>query len=143
MFAGFLSFIVMSCEQNGVYEPLVQNIICTVNLNCPLALPIICEKFPDTSYNRQRFSGLVLKIAVPKSTMLLFSTGKVVCVGTKTICAARKAIDVLCIMLGELGYNVHADKFTVVNIVGSFTIGLKIRVEDSYNACRTVGFFRA
>ena len=70
----------------------IQNVVATADLNQRLALAAILEVTPGATFNPERFAGLVYKLKKPKTTTLLFSSGKMVCTGAKSIRAAKTAI---------------------------------------------------
>ncbi|KAK6121223.1 hypothetical protein DH2020_045036 [Rehmannia glutinosa] len=78
-------------------SPIIQNIVSTVNLDCKLNLQSIASKALNAEYNPNRFSAVIMRIKEPKTTALIFKSGKVVCTGAKTEeaskIAARKFAD--------------------------------------------------
>ena len=60
-----------------------RNVVSTVDLECKLDLNRIAEKARNAEYNPKRFSAVVMRIREPKSTALIFNSGKIVCLGTK------------------------------------------------------------
>lgn len=55
----------------------IQNIVATVNLNIPLDLEKISSSAKNAEYNPRRFQAVIMRIREPKSTALVFATGKV------------------------------------------------------------------
>ena len=70
----------------------IQNVVATANLNQRLVLDAIREVTPGATFNPERFPALVYKLKKPKTTTLLFSSGKMVCTGAKSSRSARTAI---------------------------------------------------
>jgi TATA-box binding protein (TBP) (component of TFIID and TFIIIB) len=68
-----------------VLSQKIDNIIATTNINHKLSLKDIVEKnkFQVTKYNNEKFPGLFLKFQ--KGTAILFHSGKIVIVGSKSI----------------------------------------------------------
>ena len=64
--------------------PILQNIVSTVNLRCKLDLKEIALNARNTEYNPKRFAAAIMKIRNPKTTSLVFSSGKMVCTGAKS-----------------------------------------------------------
>ncbi|KAF7278648.1 hypothetical protein GWI33_008164, partial [Rhynchophorus ferrugineus] len=60
-------------------EPQLQNIVSTVNLNCKLDLKKIVLHARNAEYNPQRFPAVIMRIKEPRTTALIFSSGKMVC----------------------------------------------------------------
>src|SRR3972149_5346417 len=63
----------------------IQNIVATTSLEKPIPLTKLARTQPNTEYNPETFPGLVLRIKEPKSAVLVFSSGNLVCTGTKSI----------------------------------------------------------
>ena len=55
----------------------------TVNLNTPLNLKYIALQARNAEYNPRRFAAVVMRLKEPKTTALIFSSGKMVCTGAK------------------------------------------------------------
>ncbi len=64
-------------------EYKIENIVATASLGRPVSL-VDLAKTPNTEYEPEQFPGLVLRIKKPKSVVLIFSSGNIVCTGTKT-----------------------------------------------------------
>jgi len=70
----------------------IQNVVATADLNQRLALDAILDVTPGATFNPERFPGLIYKLKKPKTTTLLFSSGKMVCTGAKSTKSAKTAI---------------------------------------------------
>ena len=66
------------------YELIIRNIVSTVNLDCPLNLKDIALQARNAEYNPRRFAAVVMRLRKPKTTALVFASGKMVCTGAKT-----------------------------------------------------------
>ena len=98
----------------------VQNLVASTTIADSLDLDKIAKSVPNTNYRPRVFPGLVLRIAQPKTAFLLFSSGKVVCTGAKTIDDITKSMTMVCNMLRDAGFAMGAaPKITVQNIVAS------------------------
>ena len=71
-----------------------RNIVSTVNLGCQLDLKRIALQARNAEYNPKRFAAVIMRIRSPRTTALIFSSGKMVCTGAKSeedsIQAARR-----------------------------------------------------
>ncbi|CDP05115.1 unnamed protein product [Coffea canephora] len=63
-------------------KPTIQNIVSTVNLNCMLDLKAIAMHARNAEYNPRRFAAVIMRIREPKTTALIFATGKINIVGS-------------------------------------------------------------
>ena len=64
--------------------PTIQNVVVTMSIGTSLWLPDVARKLRVAEYNAARFSAVTFRIRHPKTTALLFSSGKVVCTGAKS-----------------------------------------------------------
>ena len=107
----------------------VCNIVATTDLTCKLDLHSIHQRIPESEYNPKKFSGLVVRIKNPKATALFFKTGKMVCLGTRTLKDLDAAGLEFITILKHLGYINCSVNFCVQNMVASFDVGFKIDLE--------------
>lgn len=118
----------------------IQNVVATANLSQHLDLEAILKVTPGAKYNPQRFPGLVYKLKKPKTTTLLFASGKMVCTGAKSAKSAKTAIAQIIKELKGQGIIIIAKPdIEIQNIVASgdlrATIDLEIVAE---RLCKTM-----
>ena len=107
----------------------VQNIVATTSLGKPIPLTKLARTQPNTEYNPETFPGLVLRIKEPKSAVLVFSSGNLVCTGTKSVQQVRKVLNEVIKQLKKINVNITLKpKITVQNIVASGEINLKLNL---------------
>ena len=107
----------------------VQNIVATTSLNVDVSLTKLARSQGNTEYNPEQFPGLVLRIAKPKSAVLVFSSGNLVCTGTKSIVQVREVIKAVIKQLGKIGVKVRdKPKIKVQNIVASGSIDIHLNL---------------
>ena len=107
----------------------IQNIVATTSLEKPIPLTKLARTQPNTEYNPETFPGLVLRVREPKSAVLVFSSGNLVCTGTKSLSQVKQVIQAVIKQLKKI--NIHITikpKITVQNIVASGTINLKLNL---------------
>ena len=66
-----------SADERSKLAP-VQNVVATVNLDCKLDLKSIALHARNAEYNPKRFAAVIMRIREPKSTALIFASGKMV-----------------------------------------------------------------
>lgn len=71
--------------------PQLQNVVSTVNLGCKLDLAAIAQSARNAEYNPKRFAACIVRIREPKTTALMFNSGKMVIAGAKSEEASRLA----------------------------------------------------
>ena len=71
--------------------PILQNVVATVDLGCQLDLKTIAMHARNAEYNPKRFAAAIVRIKDPKTTALIFASGKMVCTGAKSEDLAKLA----------------------------------------------------
>jgi transcription initiation factor TFIID TATA-box-binding protein len=104
-------------------------VVATVNLDCPLDLKQIALHARNAEYNPKRFAAVIMRIREPKSTALIFHSGKMVCTGAKSEQEARLAARKYARILQKLGFSVTFKEFKIQNMVGSCDVRFPIRLE--------------
>jgi len=109
--------------------PTLQNVVATVNLGCTLKLADIALKARNSEYNPKRFAAVIMRIRDPKTTALIFSSGKMVCTGAKSEEQSRLAARKYARIVQKLGNDAKFLDFKIQNIVGSCDVQFPIRLE--------------
>ncbi|KAI9296594.1 TBP-domain-containing protein [Neoconidiobolus thromboides FSU 785] len=118
-------------EQSGPVGivPTLQNIVATVNLECRLDLKTIALHARNAEYNPKRFAAVIMRIREPKTTALIFSSGKMVVTGAKSENDSRLASRKYARIVQKLGFQAKFSDFKIQNIVGSCDVKFPIRLE--------------
>ena len=114
-------------------SPKLQNIVSTVNLQCPLNLKQIALNARNAEYNPRRFAAVIMRLREPKTTALIFASGKMVCTGAKNEEASRIAARKFARIIQKLGNVVSFTNFKIQNIVGSSDVNFPIDLEHIAN----------
>ena len=115
----------------GVVYAHTQNVVVSASIHRPLPLVRLAAQLEGAEYNPEQFPGLILKITEPKASALLFSSGKVICTGTKSIAEAKRAIDAIIVMVEALGLKVTGKPdVEVTNIVASGSVGGRLNLNS-------------
>ncbi|KAH7731309.1 TATA-box binding protein [Aphelenchoides avenae] len=109
--------------------PTLQNIVSTVNLGVPLDLKQIALRARNAEYNPKRFAAVIMRIREPRTTALIFSSGKMVCTGAKSEEASRLAARKYARIVQKLGFSAKFTEFKVQNMVGSCDVKFPIQLE--------------
>jgi hypothetical protein len=96
----------------------LQNIVATVNLDCRLDLKTIALHARNAEYNPKRFAAVIMRIREPKTTALIFASGKMVVTGAKSEDDSKLASRKYARIIQKLGFNA---KFVGL-LVGSFSL---------------------
>ncbi|PIC39493.1 hypothetical protein B9Z55_011165 [Caenorhabditis nigoni] len=70
-----------------------------------------------------------MRIREPKTTALIFSSGKIVCTGAKSEESSRLAARKYARIVQKIGYNTRFSEFEVQNVVASFDAGFGIQLD--------------
>lgn len=116
-------------DRTGGVVPQLQNVVSTVNLSMRLNLKFIAMHARNAEYNPKRFAAVIMRIRDPKTTSLIFGSGKMVCTGAKSEEASRTASRKYARIIKKLGFNVKFTEFKVQNIVGSCDVGFPIGLD--------------
>ncbi|BDA43552.1 TATA-box-binding protein 1 [Coccomyxa sp. Obi] len=117
-----------SVHRSGIV-PTLQNVVATVNLDCKLDLKTIAQKARNAEYNPKRFAAVIMRIREPKTTALIFASGKMVCTGAKSEDHARLAARKYAKVVQKLEFPAMFKDFKIQNIVGSCDVKFPIRLE--------------
>ncbi|WVQ83435.1 TATA-box-binding protein [Cryptococcus sp. DSM 104549] len=109
--------------------PTLQNIVATVNLDCRLDLKTIALHARNAEYNPRRFAAVVMRIRDPRTTALIFASGKMVVTGAKSEDDSRLASRKYARIIQKLGFEAKFAEFKIQNMVGSCDVKFPIRLE--------------
>jgi len=118
----------------------IENVVATGALHQNIDLNSIVRVFPGVEYRPEQFPGLVYRLNKPKTTTLIFSSGKMVCTGAKSERQARKAVMKVVDELNRNGIVILGKpEIQVQNIVASVGLGGHIDLEKvTYSLKRTM-----
>lgn len=121
-----ISFINVMPEDSNLK---VQNIVATASLEKQISLTKLAKSSSDMEYNPESFPGLILRVKKPKSAVLVFSSGNLVCTGTKSISQVKEVISSVIRTLRKIGVKVtKMPKINVQNIVASGSVNLTLNL---------------
>ncbi|MFH1127347.1 MAG: TATA-box-binding protein [archaeon] len=108
-------------------EIKIQNIVVSANTHTKFSLEMLAANLDEAEYEPESFPGLVYRVKDPKASTLIFTTGKIICSGSKSFEDAKKAIDKTAEAFKALGIDVsdHID-VEIVNIVASANLKAKL-----------------
>ena len=118
----------------------VQNVVASVTFNQKFNLNAIVKGNPRVEYNPKRFPGLVFRLKKPKTALLIFSTGKMVCTGAKSEKEAKRAVKNGVRELKKSGIIIPTKpEIKIVNIVATANLLGRIELEDcAYSLRKTM-----
>jgi len=108
----------------------IENIVATVILDQPLDISRIEEKISDATYQPDQFPGLVLRLEKPKSTALIFKSGKMVVTGAKSTAQLIDVVKKIIKLLIKAGIEITSKpRIQIQNIVASGDVGAYVNLE--------------
>ena len=118
----------------------IENVVSSATLNQKIDLNAIVKGNPLVEYRPEKFPGLVYRLKRPKTAILIFSTGKMVCTGAKSEKESKKAVLKVVKELKKSGIIILGEpEIRVVNIVASANLMGRIELEDcAYSLGRTM-----
>jgi transcription initiation factor TFIID TATA-box-binding protein len=99
----------------------IVNVVASTKLADAFDLPKIEAELEGAEYNKKKFPGLVYRVKTPRAAFLIFTSGKVVCTGSKNVEDVRTVVTYLAKTLKSIGFkNINLEPEThIQNIVAS------------------------
>ncbi|MBD3388793.1 MAG: TATA-box-binding protein [Candidatus Altiarchaeales archaeon] len=114
----------------------IENIVSAITLGIRIDLRKFVDKVRGVEYNPENFPGVVYRVHEPKVSMLIFSSGKVICTGARGEEDIDAAVDQLKVKLGEGGVRVKgAPVIEIQNIVASSSVDVKVNLDQLAIEC--------
>ncbi len=85
----------------------IQNIVASINLGGKISLEQAARTLPRSMYEPEQFPGVIHRMPDPKTVILLFASGKLVCTGGKTEKDVYRSVNNLHSMLEEMGLMIY------------------------------------
>jgi len=112
-------------------EIKVVNIVASTSLEHDVPLIKLAETLPNTEYNPEQFPGLVMRIKDPKTSALIFSSGKVVCTGARSMSKVKESIKKIVENIEKIKIKIIIEpKINVQNMVASGSIGMDLNLNE-------------
>src|SRR5579864_454461 len=91
-------------------EPIIdiQNIVASASLGGKVHLEEAARQLPKSMYEPEQFPGLIHRMADPKTVILLFASGKLVCTGAKKEAEVYRAVNNLHVTLEQKGLMIYS-----------------------------------
>ena len=107
----------------------IVNIVVSTSLEHDIPLEKMAATLSNTEYNPEQFPGLVIRIKDPKTSALIFSSGKVVCTGARTMEDVHEAIKKIIKSLEKIGIKIKIEPdIKIQNIVASGSVGMALNL---------------
>ena len=107
----------------------VVNIVVSSSLEHDIPLEKMAATLSNTEYNPEQFPGLVIRIKDPKTSALIFSSGKIVCTGARSMDKVDEAIVKIVESVEKIGIKITVKpEINVQNIVASGDIDMDLNL---------------
>lgn len=114
----------------------IQNVVVSANIFATLPLEKLAVVLDNSDYTPETFPGLIYKVedenlSFKKASFLLFSSGRVICAGTKSIKDSKAAVQHVVEDLKDVGIEItKKPQITVQNMVASGSVGGKLNLNE-------------
>ncbi len=113
-------------EEKGIR---IVNIVVSTSLEHDIPLEKMAATLSNTEYNPEQFPGLVLRIKEPKTSALIFSSGKVVCTGARNMADVDASIKKIIKSLQKINIKITVKPvIEIQNMVASGSIGMDLNL---------------
>jgi transcription initiation factor TFIID TATA-box-binding protein len=120
-------------------EPIIniENIVASATVKHRMELNAVVKAFPDAEYRPGRFPGLVFRLKKPKTSTLIFGSGKMICTGARSEKEAERALRKLVKVLKEGGILIMGKpEIKIVNVVATVNLGGPVDLLELYESER-------
>ncbi len=105
----------------------IENVVASTSLGREFDLKAVALALGGSEYEPEQFPGLIYRIKEPKTAILLFRSGKVVCTGAKSLESVKTAVDLVSKQIAAAGIPVTKNpEVEVQNIVATADLGAQI-----------------
>jgi transcription initiation factor TFIID TATA-box-binding protein len=111
-------------------EIKVENIVSSAAIGKSIDLSEVASALEGVEFNSDKFPGLVYKLKEPKTALLIFGSGKLVCTGAKTIEDSKEAVKIAVDKMRTKDKDIPDDfEIKIQNIVASANLGKNLNLE--------------
>jgi transcription initiation factor TFIID TATA-box-binding protein len=109
----------------------VENVVASASAGAQLDLQKISMTLEDAEYVPEKFPGLIYRIKDPKTALLLFSSGKLVCTGAKSVQMANEVVQRVMKQIREMGIDVlEKPDVQIQNIVATTDLKTELNLNS-------------
>ncbi len=116
-------------KETSQREIKVVNIVVSASLGHDIPLEKMAATLSNTEYNPEQFPGLVIRIKEPKTSALIFSSGKIVCTGARTMANVHESIRKIIKSLEKINVKIKDfPQVNIQNIVAAGSVGMDLNL---------------
>ncbi|ODN01511.1 TATA-box-binding protein [Orchesella cincta] len=110
-------------------KPDILSIVASFSIGCsPLNLKEIALGSRNIEYNPDRFAPLIMRVRQPKSTALIFASGRIIVAGTRSEDECRHACRKYVRVINKFGYVGRVGNLEIQNISASCSLKFRVRL---------------
>ncbi len=109
----------------------IENVVASTSIGHKIDIIYISQKLDGVEYNPKRFPGIIYRTKEPKMAALIFSSGKIVCTGAKSIADLEHGTRRIFEELASLGIDTNGEPdITVQNIVATANLNAVLNLNS-------------
>ena len=109
----------------------VVNIVASASTGVPFDLTKIAMGIDEAVYIPDKFPGLVYKLKEPKTALLLFTSGRLVCTGARNFEQVHKAVETVLENISKVGIDIPGKpEINIQNIVATSDLKTKLNMNQ-------------
>lgn len=116
-------------KNTGKVNMKIVNIVVSTSFEHDIPLEKMAATLSNTEYNPEQFPGLVIRIKDPKTSALIFSSGKVVSTGAKNVEDVKLSLKKIIKSLKKINIDIKIEpEINIQNMVGSGSVGMDLNL---------------
>ena len=109
----------------------IENVVASTSIGQKIDLTSLVLALEGVDYDPKKFPGLIYRTKDPKTAMLIFSSGKMVCTGAKSIADVNRGLRKVFEKLASMGIDtVGEPEIIVQNMVASADLGTTLNISS-------------
>jgi len=119
----------------------IVNVIVSSNINSTLDIRLLANNLPNSIYEPESFPGLIYRRINPKSTIIMFSTGKMTSIGTTSEELGKNCIHSTSFELSHIEKkNFQVENIMIENVVAKADVHQRVDIKKFYQVYEGVKF---
>jgi len=112
----------------------VVNVVASTKAERQIDIELLATKMPHTIYEPENFPGLIYRKCDPKVSIIVFSTGKIVSIGSVSEKIAKESIiTTISEIMSIQGEKITVKRISTENVIAISSIGCEIDLEKAVN----------
>ncbi|MEM7816932.1 MAG: TATA-box-binding protein [Candidatus Aenigmatarchaeota archaeon] len=111
---------------------IIENVVASTNIDKQLPLDKLLTVLEASEYEPEQFPGLVYRLKEPRAASLIFRSGKIICVGARSVPEVKKAIMEIVKKIKKAGVRVDEKKLKIKieNIVVTVNLEKELNLDE-------------